>query len=114
MTKKEFSTLAVMGVVTGHVLEEGGFGRIHEVFDHLYPGIMTIGVAAMAANAKAEILRQHPQLATTPSVVEGKWKYAAEQYVLTYGETLEVYGPVNVSNADIESAFAKMGGTDAK
>ena len=44
-TTKAFDSLAVAGVYTGMVLEEGG--GIHEVMDHLYPGIMTLGTAVM-------------------------------------------------------------------
>jgi hypothetical protein len=52
VTRKELPTLGVVGAFTGRLLKEGGFGEIHEVFDHLYPGIMTLGLVAMAEPAK--------------------------------------------------------------
>lgn len=64
--KKPFPTLAVVGVYTGKLLEEGGFHKIHEVFDHLYPGIMTLGLSAMWAKTQALLAVQIPALLTLP------------------------------------------------
>lgn len=108
--KKKFKTLAVVGAHSGKLLEHGGFGDIHDVFDHLYPGIMTLGVAAMADSAARELLAQEPRLMMFDEVAYQKlgidsFKHAA---IGVLGESVEIDGPVHVSKTDIKSAFDAM------
>ena len=58
---KEFRLDAVLSVTTGISMCDS-FGDVHEVFDHFYPGIMTIGVAMMSDRARERIFEQHPAL----------------------------------------------------
>lgn len=108
--KKQFKTLAVVGAYSGRLLEHGCFGDIHDVFDHLYPGIMTLGVAAMADNASRELLIQEPRLMMFDEVAFQKlgidqFKHSA---LCVLGESIEVDCPVHVSKTDIKSAFDAM------
>ena len=92
---REFPTLAVLGVYTGIVLEDGGFAGIHEVLDHLYPGITTIGCAVMAEQAQAELLRQHPEFADIPYIKTfSSCKGYTRDALARFGPTLSVIGPV--------------------
>jgi hypothetical protein len=106
-TAKAFGTLAVMGVFTGRVLEEHGFGRIHEVMDHLYPGIMTMGVAAMAEQAAAEIGRQVP--GALPWTEGDDWRDYGRRAVAALGPTLNIIGPHRVTTEEADAAFDAMG-----
>jgi len=47
VTARTFKTIAVLEVYGGLVLEDGGFGDVQDVMDHFWPGIMTLGCAAM-------------------------------------------------------------------
>ncbi len=107
MGTKAFSTLAVMGVSSGLLLEEGGFGKIHEVFDHFYPGIMTMGVAAMSSRAAAEVDRQVPNM-VHPHPGE-KWQTFAKRGLVVLGDTIELSGPIAVSDDEASQAFDEMG-----
>jgi hypothetical protein len=102
--KKAFPTLDVMGVYTGFVLNPKGFAGTHEVMDHFYPGIMTIGTAAMAPNASKEIARQIPEVATV-SGDPAKWEEYGHDAVRLLGPTLELDGPLNPSTAEVSGAF---------
>lgn len=105
-TTKEFPTLAVMGVLTGIVLEERGFGGIHEVFDFFYPGIMTLGVAAMSPKAAAEVKRQLPE---APEMEEGEdYRVYAKRAIKALGKTVSLTGPHDVNDAEIGAAFDDM------
>ena len=94
MILKPFGTLGVLGVVTGIVLEERGFGTIHEVMDHLFPGIMTIGCAVMSIRARDEILRQHPEFAALPECTPENWQQWAEDAIKRFGQTIDISGPM--------------------
>lgn len=107
-TRKSFPTLAVMGAYTGYLLEEGKFGQIHEVMDHFYPGIMTIGVGAMQPNAAAEIKRQRPEVADVPGD-PAKYREFAEASVAALGATMDLEGPIDVSKGEAEEAFRNFG-----
>jgi hypothetical protein len=60
---KQFSLGALLSVTTGCLVSGEGFGVVRDVFDHLYPGIMTLGVMRMSEKAAERVLEQHPQLA---------------------------------------------------
>lgn len=109
--KKAFSMAAVAGVATGVTLEQHGMAGIQEVMDHFFPGIMTIGCAAMMPVAQEEIARQHPKL----------WEYVARHgsiqgaenaarflkaVTMELGETLELDGPLEVSEGEATQRFA--------
>jgi hypothetical protein len=59
---RTFPLDVVLTVTTGFLVCRS-FGDAHELFDHLYPGIMTLGIATMGDEAAAEVIRQHPDLA---------------------------------------------------
>lgn len=104
---REFPTLAVMGVFTGRVLEEKGMGGIHEVMDHFYPGIMTIGVAAMQPTAALEVGRQIPN---APPWREGDdWRDYGTRALAALGPTCTIVGPHHVTEQQKTEAFAAFG-----
>jgi len=76
--KKPFPTLGVVGAWSGRLLKDRGFGEIHEVFDHLYPGIMTLGLVAMSQHAAEYLHRTVPGLANFPMVTDENWQEMAE------------------------------------
>lgn len=90
-TKQEFPTDAVCGIFTGICL--GGFADIHEVMDHLYPGVMTIGCAFLQTAASAEILRQHPTLTELGACEETNWEAWRDKAAAKFGPRMEVEGP---------------------
>ncbi|HEU4368307.1 MAG TPA: hypothetical protein VFV05_08800 [Methylomirabilota bacterium] len=106
---RSFPTLAVVGTYTGRLLVPGGFGDIHDVMNHLYPGIMTMGLAAMAEHAARHLGEHVPGLRDLPAYDEdaGPGAYA-DLAVERLGPTLLVPGPANTSNAEIEAAFDSM------
>ncbi len=105
---KTFSTLAVAGVATGRLLKAGRFDDIREVMDHLFPGIMTAGCAAMAPTAAKEILRQIPALSRLPAYSDPVEEYA-QQVLILFGSTLRVDGPMTVAPGEIAKAFDALG-----
>ncbi len=110
MTSKEFPTLAVMGVYTGFVLGKGpdGFAGIHEIMDHFYPGIMTIGVAAMSEDAADEVAFQRPEVKNVPGDPKD-WEAYAAACLAALGPTLKLDGPLNTDEGTIRKAFADFG-----
>lgn len=94
MTLKAFPTLAVFGAYTGRLLVEGGFGDIQEVFDHLYPGIMTLGISAMAQRAKQHLGEVMPVLGELEEVHGDDWRSLAKAAVEMLGDTLSIDGPL--------------------
>lgn len=107
MGKKSFPTLAVLGVYTGYCL--GDFSDIAEVMDHLYPGVMTMGQAAMQPRAAQVIERQHGQLAELPNIAAMGWRaFVASDAVKALGPTLDVIGPDDVSDLEVSAAFANL------
>lgn len=127
-TPKAFPIGSVAGVCTGFVLDsEYGYatedGCIRDVMDHLCPGIMSIGCAVMMPYAGKEIYRQHPKLETflneRPIVTNEEGgadtdfldKLLAELKA-EFGETIDIVGPMNVSQVEAERAFASFGKGD--
>ena len=103
--KRPFATLDVLGVYTGYVLREKGFAGVHEVMDHFFPGIMTIGVAAMFPRAAAEVKRQIPSVVEVPGDPKDDWKAYADAAVRVLGETLELEGPITLGDGEVQHAF---------
>ena len=67
------------------------FGEFHRLADLFYPGIMTLGLAALADDIKGKILAQHPSLPTAAvGVVDGETArtFLAEQEAI-FGAELE-------------------------
>lgn len=97
MLKKSFPIENVLTVFTG-VCMKSGIGMAQDVFDHLYPGIMTLGCAAMQPRAARELLRQHPWLGDVPQPAEwnsgvvGPFAEAAKIYA--GGAAVEIEGPI--------------------
>lgn len=109
---KSLPTLDVVGAYSGRVLQVGGFHGIHGVFDHLYPGIMTLGVAEMAATASAYLEQAEPRLASLPAYVEGEHEAYAAAALKMFGPTIDVPGPHGSGGPDMKSretprSFAK-------
>lgn len=119
MTKKAVPTIGVFETITGFILlETGGASRVHEVMDVLYPGIMTMGIAAMAKTAGEELRRQLPEVdkflnkypiprkdgAYILSMLD---EYAA-MIVSNFGVTLEIEGPHVVTKCHVAECFAKL------
>lgn len=61
LMEKTFDTIAVLSITTGILTRK--MEDIYDVMDFFYPGIMTLGLAAMSGEAKKIILAQHPELA---------------------------------------------------
>ena len=101
-TAKPMPTLGVLGVLTGIVLKDHGFSEIHEVMDHFYPGIMTIGVAMMGDTARREVLRQHPELAELPPCTKENFVQYAADALARFGETISLIGPHGTGQPDME------------
>jgi hypothetical protein len=97
MATKAFPIENVLTVYTGFCMKRG-VGIAQDVFDHLYPGIMTLGSAAMQPKAADELKRQHPALAELPSIPEGGGLPACERVIAAaraiFGDTIAVEGPV--------------------
>lgn len=113
--KKSFDIEDVLTVVTGVMLRKGA--DFQGVMDHLYPGIMTIGCAAMQPTAAEEIQRQHPKMREFCRVNEmhegdDRIGWCADFVQLarvSFGSTIQIDGPHEVSNARIQAAFDAFG-----
>jgi hypothetical protein len=104
--KKAFPTLGVVGAYTGCVVCP--VSAIHEVFDHLYPGIMTLGLAAMAEPAKTYLGATIPTLATLPAVTPENYQEVAALALAQFGPTMEVDGPIeNIDVLQVELDYIK-------
>lgn len=99
VTTKSFPIFPVMGVVTGIVLEENGFLGIHELMDHFFPGIMTMGAAIMMPVAKEEILKQHPFLKDVAECTKDNYKKWVEEEMKKLPAFLDITGPIQVDPA---------------
>lgn len=104
--KKALPTLGVLGVYTGRVLSVGGFDQIHEVLDHFYPGIMTLGCAMALPTAQKEVLRQVPAVAEIPSPGNNaEWGAKVSAYAALalekFGPTIELEGPHGTGGPDM-------------
>lgn len=118
MALKAVSAAAIGGIVTGVVLETGGFGPIQDAMAHFWPGIMTVGCAAMADNAREEVLRQSPATAAyyeQHPLGRGDDEITVEQcdewlagFIAAVGESVNLEGPINVSRTEIATAFEKL------
>lgn len=104
MTKKHFKTEAILTVTSG--INLGDFAWVHELMDFLFPGIMTIGVAAMSQIARTELLRQHPSLKDLPEITTRNWSQWLTKNMPLLPKTFEIEGPLNVPNKDVEKAFS--------
>ena len=98
--KKQLPTLGVLGLYTGICLKS--FSEIHKTLDHFYPGIMTLGVAAMGETARREILRQHPELAELPKCTSANYKQYAADALTRFGEAIPLVGPHGSGQPDME------------
>lgn len=112
MTRKAFPLERVLTVFTGYCMR-AGVGCAQDVFDHLYPGIMTIGCGAMQPNASAELLRQHPQLGELTPIREGGGTVECERFMVdagaVFGRFLDVDGPVALKPGEADAAFERFG-----
>lgn len=104
MTQRELPTLGVLGIATGKVLEDGGFAKIHEALDHLYPGIMTIGCAAVAQTAAKEVMRQHPEISDLGECTSDNYVDYARRALDKFGPSIILDGPHGTGNPDMINA----------
>lgn len=103
--RKKLQTLGVVGAYSGRLLKERGFGEIHEVFDHLYPGIMTVGVAAMSDDTKKYLGQDVPALLEIPSITKENFEEVAAWCLDRFGPEIDVEGPIkdiNPSEVELE------------
>jgi hypothetical protein len=113
---KQFSTLAAVGVATGIVMENEGMSGIHAVFDHFYPGIMTVGLLAMAEPAKDAVLSQVPALrdfiAENGRPTKFNYDTWGRRAVKAIGATVELTGPLGDAPDEIAEILKRK--PDAK
>lgn len=95
MTSKAFPIENVLTVYTG-VCMKTGVGIAQNVFDHLYPGIMTIGCAMKQPEAAQALAIQHPQLAAIRPIdqTEGDYLRFLNDARVFFGDTIAVNGPL--------------------
>lgn len=95
MAIKRFPTARVLTVYTGVCMGKG-IGVAQDVFDHLYPGIMTLGCGAKHEEAAKELARQHPLLLGLSAIKPNTDDYLRflEQALTIFGETMTVEGPL--------------------
>jgi hypothetical protein len=107
---KNFPTVSVLTVSTGVMLEKGA--DFQSVMDHFFPGIFTLGCVAMQPTAAKEIYRQLPEVKAFADFWGEINADNCEAFLCAtierYGETLPLDGPLDVSNEQIESAFANL------
>ena len=107
MSTKTFSTLSVAEVYSGICLQQPC--GMHEVMDHLYPGIMTLGTAMMQPAASKYLGTYLPELAALGMPAEGGHEAYAVLVVEKLGSTLEVPGPHDVNKSTVDDAFEQLG-----
>jgi hypothetical protein len=111
MRLRAFKAITVLEVYSGFVLEDGGgFGNVHDVMDHFWPGIMTLGCAAMSETAKKEVLRQHPELEKLGLPTEKNWKAWRGRSLAKLPPTLELEGPLVLDEAEMLPLIARAFG----
>ena len=86
--RKTLPALSVAEVITGVCLQQPC--GMHEVMDHLYPGIMTLGTAMMQPAASKYLGEQFPALVALGQPAEGKWEEYAAEIAENFPSTLEV------------------------
>lgn len=96
VTKKSFRITPIMGVVSGIVLEDGGWVDMQEVMNHFFPGIMTMGAVVMSPVAKEAILEQHPFLASVPLPTPATYKQWVQEEMSKLPAYLDLEGPLKV------------------
>lgn len=117
MTRKALPTLGVIGAASGCLLKDKGFGEIHEVFDHFYPGIMTLGIAAMGYKIKPLICSQVPAVERYDSVRIERDGYAtvAADALTEFGDTIELNSdPQHINPLALELETVKRMRPDAE
>jgi hypothetical protein len=96
---KNFNTLDVLSVYTGRLMNT--MDGVYEVMDHFYPGIMTLGIAAMQKTASKEILRQLPQLGSLPTIDGLNFIEEGRKAIEKFGNELALSGPHGTGNPDM-------------
>jgi hypothetical protein len=109
--KKSFKTIDILPVASGLTLYNGGFAGIQEVMDHFYPGIMTIGCAAMGKDAAEEVKKQLPDLTAklAEPFQESEWEEWSKGVLAQLPETMELEGPTQVDCARVKKNFNDFG-----
>lgn len=79
-------------------MEERGMAGIHEVFDHLYPGIMTLGMAAMSDPASKYLGDRIVGLTDLPKITRDNFREIGKLALEKFGQTIEVDGPIHEVN----------------
>ncbi len=102
---KSFRTDIVLSVTTGILMAEGGYDEVHGLMDFFFPGIMTIGSAAMQPVAKEAILKAHPELGKLPPLEDEKWKEWRDSVMKMLPRSIILYGPMDVPQDVIKKSF---------
>lgn len=98
MSARTFKTEAVLGAYTG-ICPPCGFSSIHDVLDHLFPGIMTIGCAAVTGSGVGprEIAKRQPSISEYIEKNGGpttdNWESWFQAAINGLGEDMELSGP---------------------
>jgi hypothetical protein len=93
--KKTFRIVPVLGILTGRVLEEDGYSSIHELMDHFFPGIMTMGSVIMQPIARRAITEQYPFLKDI-SIPGEDWEGWLKKELPRLPGWLDLTGPIEV------------------
>lgn len=104
--KKSFPMHAALTIWTGRVC--GDFGEAHNLMDHFFPGIMTIGMAAMSERGKAEVESQFPRIAEAAFLRDDWSQQGVINAVQQLGSEIELEGPIDVPKAEAEAAFDRF------
>jgi hypothetical protein len=110
MATKDFDIEDVLTVVTGVVIRAPS--NFQEVMDVLFPGIFTIGCAAMQPTAAKELQRQHPKIREFLRTAPVPSKDTLDDFIqlarICFGDKLSVTGPLNVKHSEIKEAFEEF------
>lgn len=106
--KKTFKAIVLLQAATGRVLPPGTMSDVHEFFDHLYPGIMTLGLAAMTPYTQQHVVKEFPILGELPKFTDENWPHTTVEALEMLPESFEVEGPLAISEGTADQAFEEM------
>lgn len=86
----EFKTDAVLSVHSQIQLCEEGFGKVHEVFDCLVPGVFTHQLPKVADACTAWLEELHPQLKDFKKTEQEDFLAFRDRGIALFGPTMEV------------------------
>ncbi len=107
-TERIFGIDAVLSVVTGVLMAEKGFNAVHEIMDLFFPGVMTLGTAAMLPEAQDYIFKKYPFLKDLPPVGSDNWEGWLAERKKELPLQLTLAGPLDVPESVINKRFEEM------